>query len=44
MWDALHHEKAFGNDYFLARIEQEYSGKLVKNLDNLVREIESIQL
>lgn len=35
VWDALHDEKAFGNDFFLNRIEREYSNKLMSNLDGL---------
>lgn len=38
LWDALH--QAFGQDFFLPKIEQVYQGKLVKNKEQLAKELD----
>lgn len=43
LWDSLNAESAFGADFFLSKIEEEYSGKLVKNMDALSKEIDTIK-
>lgn len=44
LWDAIHHDEAFGADVFLTVIEQLYQGRFVKSYDDLYDQVENIKL
>lgn len=43
LWNAIHDEEAFGSDYFIMVIEEQYSGRFTQSYDQLYNQVEKIK-